>query len=139
MIVYLDTSVVLRRLLEQRRQLQEWGKWTASYASELLGLEARRVIDRLRLDSLLDDNGVASAHQQLAQMEKSIGYIWLTRPVLQRASLPMPTSVRTLDAIHLASALLFRERRREDIVFGTHDDRQATAARALGFEVIGTS
>ena len=49
----------------------------------------------------------------------------------------MPTDVKTLDAIHLASAQLFSERREIDLVFGTHDRSQATAARALGFEVVG--
>jgi hypothetical protein len=49
------------------------------------------------------------------------------------------TAVRTLDGLHLASALLYRESRREDLVFATHDRRQATAALALGFEVVGVA
>lgn len=51
--------------------------------------------------------------------------------------MPMATAVRTLDAIHLASALLFRERKGTAIVFATHDAQQATAARALGFACLG--
>ena len=47
----------------------------------------------------------------------------------------MPTFVKTLDAIHLASALLLAERRAGGLVFGTYDLRQATAARVLGFDV----
>ena len=50
---------------------------------------------------------------------------------------PMPTVVKTLEAIHLASALLFEERHEVGLVFGTHDRSQATAARALGFDVVG--
>ncbi len=49
----------------------------------------------------------------------------------------MPTVVKTLDAIHLASALLFREGRGEALVFATHDSQQATAAEALGFTCLG--
>ena len=45
----------------------------------------------------------------------------------------MPTIVNTLDAIHLASAIALRDRRGIDLVFASHDDQQATAARALGF------
>jgi hypothetical protein len=48
----------------------------------------------------------------------------------------MPTIVKTLDAIHLASALAIRERRGIDLLFATHDNQQATAARALGFMCI---
>lgn len=137
MIIYLDTSILLRVLLGQQPVLTEWGRWERAYTSELAGVEARRVIDRLRLDGVLDDEGVAMAQEQLARLEEGIGRIGLTRVVLQRASLPMATAVRTLDALHLASALVFRERRAVSLVFATHDVRQATAARALGFPCIG--
>ena len=137
MTVYLDASAVLRVLLRQSRPLAAWGRWDTAYSSELLGVEARRVIDRLRLQGALDDDGLADAHHGLAQMERSIGAVPVTRPVLQRAGLPMPTAVRTLDAIHLASALLLRERRVPSLVFVTHDPRQGRAALALGFECIG--
>lgn len=136
MIAYVDTSVVLRHLLDQPNRL-EWSAWDSAYSSEMLGVEARRVIDRLRLDSALDDGGVAQAIESLIQMERCIGCIQLTRIVLVRASLPMPTVVGTLDAVHLASALLFREQRGESLVFATHDVQQATGARSLGFAVAG--
>jgi hypothetical protein len=89
-IVYLDTSIVLRALLGQGTSLKEWGQWKAAYSSELLGLEARRVIDRLRLELALDDRGVAQAQQTLLEIEKGIGYILLSRLLLDRASLPCP-------------------------------------------------
>ena len=137
MKVYLDTSTVLRVLLSQRKPLYTWGKWEAAWASELMGLEVRRVIDRLRLGAALDDDGVALAHAGLATIEATIGRLGLTRAVLRRAALPMATAVKTLDAIHLASAMLLQERRGHPLVFATHDARQATAARALGFECRG--
>ncbi len=43
--------------------------------------------------------------------------------------IPVPTVVKTLDAIHLTSALLFQERREEKLVFATHDTGQATGAK----------
>jgi len=49
----------------------------------------------------------------------------------------MATAVKTLDAIHLASALVFQEAQRASVLFAMHDVRQATAARALGFECTG--
>ncbi len=137
MIVYLDTSVVLRVLFGQTERLSGWGRWQRAYSSELLGVEARRVIDRLRLESALDDEGVAQAQEALAGIEQGIGSIRMARIVLRRASLPMATVVKTLDAIHLASALLFQERRSQAVIFATHDRQQAIGARALGFTVIG--
>ena len=137
MTVYLDTSILLRVLLGQSPLLAEWGTWERAYTSELAGVEARRVIDRMRLDGALDDEGVVVAQEQLAHLEASVGRINLSRVVLRRASLPMATAVKTLDAIHLATALLFQERRAVSLAFATHDVQQANAARALGFNCIG--
>jgi hypothetical protein len=44
---------------------------------------------------------------------------------------------RPLDAIHIASANTLRDRLGTEVIFATHDRQQATAARALGFEIIG--
>lgn len=137
MNVYLDTSTVLRVLLRQPRRLEIWARWERAYASEILHVEACRVIDRLRLENALDDEGVADAREQLGVIEDGIAQIALSRVVLQRAALPMATVVKTLDAIHLASAMLLQERRGVELTFATHDPQQARAARALGFACIG--
>jgi hypothetical protein len=136
-IVYLDTSTALRVLLGQPEPLAIWGRWERAYSSELLGVEARRVIDRLRLEAVLDDAGVVAAQRGIEGIEKAIGRIALSRTVLRRAAQPMGTVVRTLDAIHLASALLFQERRNTHLIFATHDTQQALGARALGLECVG--
>jgi len=136
MIVYLDSSVVLRPLLDQPRKLRVWGQWQAAYSSELLGVECRRAIDRLRLEALYDDKQVAQAMEQLGKIERTVKRIRLTRTILQAASRTMPTIVKTLDAIHLVSAAAIRDRRGIELLFATHDGQQATAARALGFTCI---
>lgn len=61
----------------------------------------------------------------------------LTRPVLARAAQPLPTALGTLDAIHLATALLWKERTDADLVMATHDGTLATAAKASGLRVVG--
>jgi len=136
--VYLDSSAVLRVLLRQPKPLAIWGRWERAYASELLHIESCRVIDRLRLQGDLDDDGVADARGELARIESAVSRIPLSRPVIDRASLPMATVVKTLDALHLASAMLLRERVGLELIFATHDPQQARAARALGFSCIGT-
>ena len=55
-------------------------------------------------------------------------------PRAPAGSVTIPTIVKTLDAIHLASALVIRERRGVELIFCTHDVQQTIAARALGFE-----
>jgi predicted nucleic acid-binding protein len=135
--VYLDTSVVLRVLLGQPARLSRWGGWQRGYSSEILGVEARRAVDRLRLESSLDDRAVAALQQEIGSLEAAIAVVEVDSMVLRRAGLPMPTVVKTLDAIHLATALLLVERHGVDLVFATHDLQQATAAQALGFRCIG--
>ena len=133
MNVYLDTSVVLRVLLAQPRKLSVWGQWEAAYSSELMSVECRRVIDRLRLEGLFDDEQLAETVGRLAQMEKAIHRIRLSRSIVHAASQTMPTVVKTLDAFHLASATAIRDRRHIELLFTTHDRQQAIAARSLGF------
>src|SRR5262249_54556605 len=136
MILYLDTSVVLRPLLDQPKKLSTWGQWDAAYSSELMNVECRRVIDRLRLEAAFDDKGVAEAIEQLTRIQRTMRQIRLTRSIIHAASQTMPTIVKTLDALHLASAIAIRERRNIDLMFATHDSQQATAARALSFTCI---
>ena len=136
MIVYLDSSVVLRPLFRQPGRLASWGAWTAAYSSELLGIECRRAIDRLRLEGAYDDRQVAEASQRLVDIERTITRVRISSPIIHEASRTMPTVVKTLDAIHLASAIVLRQRRDIDLQFTTHDVQQAVAARALGFTTI---
>ena len=137
MIVYLDSSVVLRPLLGQPGRLAAWGTWEAAYSSELLGIECRRAIDRLRLEGAFDDAQVARAGEALSRAERTIERVRLSASIVREASRTMPTIVKTLDAIHLASAIVLRDRRGLDLVFATHDVQQSTAARALGFATVG--
>ena len=62
----------------------------------------------------------------------------VTERIFQRASETFPTVVGTLDAIHLATALAIREIENLDYLL-THDSQLGTAARSLGFEVLGIS
>jgi hypothetical protein len=57
--------------------------------------------------------------------------------ILQRAAEPFPTVLGSLDAIHLASALLVKDEF-EDLPLATHDRELAIAARAVGFRVYGS-
>jgi predicted nucleic acid-binding protein len=136
MTVYLDSSVVLRALLDQPGRLKSWGQWQAAYSSELFGVECRRAIDRLRLLGLYGDKQVGDAMERLTRIERTIKRIRLTKSIVLAASKTMPTIVKTLDAFHLVSAVAIRERRGVELVFATHDNQQVAAARALGFMCI---
>jgi len=138
MNVYLDTSVVLRRLLRQRGSLGDWGAWERAYASVLMRVEALRTVDRLRLEGFLDDKGRAAVHRQLQIVCGSIHMVSLTDEILERAGQPLPTILGTLDALHLATALVVQREEKLSLVFLTHDDRLSLAAQTLSFATRGT-
>ena len=133
---YVDSSVVLRVLSGQENAWKDWGRWEKAYSSTLLRIECRRFIDRIRIEAQWSDDDVAHAGVQLRKLERVLSKVRLTAAVLERASLPMPTIVKTLDAIHIASASLVREKSHVSLAFVTHDQQQARAARALGFETL---
>ena len=138
MIGYLDSSVVLRKILRQSESLPEWSRLKVSYSSRLLRLECLRTLDRMRLASSLTDEQLVECRNRLRQFLSQMGMIPLTEAVLKRAEDPFATPLGTLDGIHLATALLWRETRGDDFVFATHDQELALAAQAHGFNVIGT-
>jgi hypothetical protein len=69
---------------------------------------------------------------------EAVDLVLLRPPVLSRASEPMPLPVGTLDGIHLATALIWRDRIGPLPQMVTHDAALGAAARAFGFDVRGT-
>lgn len=137
MNAYVDSSVLLRTALGEPGAFKDWDDFEKCYTSEIALVESFRVLDRLRLEGRLEDIELSQKMRSLRELSSALGFITLNRAVLDRASQSFPTLVGTLDAIHLGSALLYTERKRERLVFLTHDVRQAIAAQALGFEVRG--
>ena len=136
MIVYVDTSVVLRVLLHEPNPVGIWGQWNKAYSSALWRVEALRTVDRLRLTHEISDTEVAELVRDVQITHETFAIHPITNQVLQRASETFPTVVGTLDAMHLATALSIREIESLDLLL-THDSQLSTAARSLGFEVMG--
>jgi predicted nucleic acid-binding protein len=135
---YLDSSVLLRVVLAEPKRLPEWSRITEAVTSEITRVECLRVLDRLRRAGSMDDRELARRRATMLQLLSGMETIRLNRAVLDRASEPFPTQIRTLDAVHLASALL-QSGRIAALRFATHDDELATAATAVGFRVIGAA
>jgi predicted nucleic acid-binding protein len=136
-IAYLDASVLLRIVLGQRNRLAQWKKVRVGVASALTEVECLRTLDRLRLHGAAADQ-IAVRREAVHRIMECIELVEPTSVVLRRAAQPMPVPLGTLDAVHLATALLWRETRDDDLVLATHDKALALAARASGLNVIGT-
>ena len=137
MIAYVDSSVVVRLVLGEKEPLEEWEEVDTAVASELVRVECLRALDRVRLRAALSDAALAEHGEALHRLLERLVFVRLSRAVLARASQPFPTSLRTLDAIHLSTALLWREETGDALTLATHDDALALGARAFGVPVIG--
>lgn len=138
MIAYLDTSALLRVVLREPGALDDLRTYDGLVSSELIAVESARTIDRLRMQGALTLDEAAERIGAIHDWLEAIDLVLLRPPVLSRASEPMPMPIGTLDAIHLATALIWRERMRTSPEMATHDTALAAAARAFGFDVRGT-
>jgi predicted nucleic acid-binding protein len=117
MIAYVDASVLLRVAMRQPDALPEW----------------RQIRQGVSSASILTE----SLRTTILQLIASLDIVEMDVVVLDGAAQPMPTEVGTLDAIHLATALLWKEMSRIDLVMATHDAALGLAAKAHGLQVVG--
>ena len=132
----MDSSVLLRVVLGERDRLRIWPKISDAVASELITLECLRTIDRARIHLRLEDEDVAARRSTVLETVDALHLVPIGPEVMQRAAEPFPTMLGSLDAIHLASALLARDSF-DQLSVATHDRELAVAARAMGFPVHG--
>jgi predicted nucleic acid-binding protein len=134
---YIDTSALLRLVLREVGALDELRSYDSLVSSELIAVESCRTIDRLRLQGSLTTEEAAVRTRVVTEWLEAIDLVLLRPPVLSRASEPMPTPLGTLDAVHLATALIWRDRMGSLPIVATHDAALGLAAQAFGFEVRG--
>ncbi len=132
MIVYLDSSFVIRRLLGVGEPAEFWGKWEKAYASTLMRTECCRAANKLRLDGKLDDAGRARLGAWIETVCNTVTQIPVTDAVLKRAAEAYPVSVGTLQAIHLATLQELEAVHGVKCVLASDDDGLISAASALG-------
>jgi predicted nucleic acid-binding protein len=138
MIAYVEASVVLRLALGQPNALPQWRQIDRGVSSALIWTESLRTLDRVRIRAGLSDVDVANRRATILNLIDSLELVEVDSNVLNRAAQPMPTELGTRDAIHLASALLWREAMQIDPVMTTHDGALGLAAQAHGLKVLGT-
>jgi uncharacterized protein len=126
-VIYLDTSVALAHLLGETR-VPPASLWEESLVSSRL-LE-------YELWTRIHARGLTRSHAEpVRELLSVVALIELSPVVLARALEPFPASVRTLDALHLASMLYLRDRD-GSLTLASYDDRLVRAARALEIGVM---
>lgn len=125
-MIYLDTSVALAHLLaEDRRPPDELWRETL-VSSRLLEYE---------MWSRVNGRGLSRTHGEAVRaLLARVALLELAPTVLARALEPFPAPVRTLDALHLASADFLRSQH-QNVEFASYDERVVAAARRMGLAV----
>jgi predicted nucleic acid-binding protein len=125
MMIYLDTSVALAQLLAEDQAPPPWLWSETLVSSRLLQYE---LWTRINARKLARSHGEA-----LRDLLARVAFVELAPAVLARALEPFPAPVRTLDALHLASADFLRARD-PSLRLASYDERLSFAARRLGIE-----
>ncbi len=127
-MIYLDTSALTKLVLPETesRALSDWldqHESSAKVSSEIVHVELPRAVARSNPIML------PSAMQITSGMQ----IVPITPRVLALAATMPPPALRSLDAIHLASALQLTEHL---TAFVAYDTRLAEAAEAAGLNVV---
>jgi predicted nucleic acid-binding protein len=136
-MTYVDSSVLLRLVLGEPKALRP-ADLDPALTSALTEVECLRTLDRLLAQGRLSADHLATRRAAIFDLLVAVEIVDLAPPILRRAAEPFPTPLGTPDALHLATALLWRERHpRDHTPFATHDVELARAARACGLDVTG--
>jgi len=127
-LVYLDSSALVKLVVHESGtdELRAWlSSHSAVVSSALAVTEVRRAIGRLSTRRSLSDRA--------RLVLDGVALLAVDSAVLEVAAGLKPPELRTLDAIHVASALSLGA---ELLAFVTYDARQADAASKAGLPVM---
>lgn len=125
-MIYIDSSVALAQLFTEPGTVPDVLWEGPVVSSRLLAYE---VWNRIHARELAVRLG-----QQAEVLLKHTNLIDLSPEVLDRALQPFPRSVKTLDALHLATVEYLRSQG-QSIQLASFDNRMIDVARALGVNV----
>ena len=137
MKAYVDSSVILRIILGEKGALSLPDNIEEFVSNELLKIECFRTLDRMHRTLHFPDKEFAERYAALHEVIRHLRILKFTSVITQRACDPFPITLKSLDAIHLASALLWQQQEEQPILFLTHDEQLGKAALAVGFQVLG--
>lgn len=141
MIIFADTSAIGSAYLGDEAD----GRWISDVIfdgpdpvviSELADVEFASLMVRAKSDGRIDASEMAEClaeYKVHTSDDGPIGVVPITHDSFSRAQqFVLQVSIRTLDALHLATAQFLADTNDDNVVVLTLDHRQAVAAKALG-------
>jgi uncharacterized protein len=139
MILYLDTSALVKRYFEEPQSeglISKWKEAVEIVTSSVAYAETIAAFCRKRREANLEEKVTQEIMDAFRHDWKSFIRVEVTdelNEAVDRVLAEYP--LRGFDAIHLASATLVRQSLPENFVFACFDQRLAQAAKADGFEI----
>jgi predicted nucleic acid-binding protein len=127
-VIYLDTSA-LAKLVVDEPESEELASWLDERPAEVLVTSALARVELVRAATRRSPETVPAARALLAELAT----VPIDALVLETATSLPPVELRSLDAVHLASAATLVANA-EGLVFVAYDERLLTSASALGLE-----
>jgi len=138
MWAYFDSSAVVKLYVQEsgRAAVLRLLRQHELVASAILPVEIRGALRRRAAEKVIQSSRLPAALQQLAKDRAQWNLLTVSTEILDRAEqIVAGHPVRTLDAIHIASAQEFAGRLQAHVPFISADHRQIEAAAAAGLIV----
>lgn len=135
--VYVDTSAYLCVLLSEKGHdaIARETEGAELLSSVLLVLEARRNLTRLAREGAISADHYQACLEHMNRDVEQFSLRDLTLDICVSPDMPVVSTPRSLDLVHLRTALWFHRERALDR-FLTQDSTQAAAAREMGLPAV---
>lgn len=138
-LAYLDTSTYIKLYIKEsgsEEARQESGK-NRILSSAILPVECFSALSRKRQEGTISAKDLERLAGYIRKDLLYIEIIRLTDEVLRKAEdITLHGNARTMDAVHIAAALIFQEAIGTGITFITSDKKQQTAAEDNGLTTL---
>jgi hypothetical protein len=126
----------MRWLLKDKNALPDFGRWKHAGSSFLLEVECVRALDRLRIENRIDAGLYADLLAQLNELTRSLELFHIDTRIITQAKSQYIACVKTLDAIHIATAQLWQDELSETVLLISHDQKLNLIAKSLGLKTL---
>jgi predicted nucleic acid-binding protein len=140
LILYLDTSALVKAYVEEERScqvLQSMKSASASASHSVAYVEARAAFARLLREQVLNESEWKILKGEFVADWENYLQIGTTQRLLERAGeLAEAFTLRAYDSVHLAAAHSLHENSEEVVIFACYDRRLNQAAGLLGLHLL---
>jgi len=136
---YFDTSAYIKLFIKEAGsdKARKKARECRVLSSAIIAVESYSALARRRREGELPEDAFQKALKEIKEGIKSVEIIAVTDEVLKRAQdITLRSPARTMDALHISSALLFQESTDIELTFITSDKKQGGAAAQAGLRVV---